>query len=162
MKLLATLILVFVALPCLAQSLAGSVGLFVYPPDDKTADERGQDDYQCFAWAKDETGFDPMNEREPEQVVSDGAPAAGSGAQGALRGAARGALLGEVIDDDAGKGAAIGAALGGMRARRKSSQMAQQQAASENYQNQAGFQQEQGNFKKAMSLCLESRGYAVK
>ena len=30
-----------------------------------------QDGYQCFAFAKDQTNFDPMNAREPAEVVAD-------------------------------------------------------------------------------------------
>ena len=60
------------------------------------------------------------------------------------------------------KGAAIGGAIGMMRSRNRSRQDAQQAAASKNYENQSNFQHQQNNFKKAMSICLEARGYSVR
>lgn len=155
------MLVIFVS-PALAQSLAGSVDLFVYPANDQSKSQQEQDDYQCFAFAKDQTNFDPMNARESTQVVANNPGMDGSGARGAFRGAARGALLGEIIDDDAGKGAAIGGAIGMMRARGRSRQNAQQAAASKNYENQSNFKHQQNNFKKAMSICLEARGYSVR
>jgi hypothetical protein len=162
MRIFIVLFLVLGSTSALAQSLAGSVGLAVYPGNNQPQAQQEQDDYQCFTWAKGETGFDPMTAREPEQVVSNGAPAAGSGARGAFRGAARGALLGEIIDDDAGKGAAVGAAIGGMRGRSQSAQQGQQQASAQNQQNQSSFAQQENQFKKTMSVCLEGRGYSVR
>lgn len=162
MRLFVVLFFVLGSTSALAQSLAGSVGLAVYPANGQAQSQQEQDDYQCFTWAKGETGFDPMTSREPQQVVSDGAPAAGSGARGAFRGAARGALLGEILDDDAGKGAAAGAVIGGMRGRSHSSQQAQQQASAQNQQNQSNFAQQESQFRKTMGVCLEGRGYSVR
>ena len=139
------LLIIFTS-PVLGQSLAASVDLFVYPAQNQSQQQREQDDYQCFAFAKGETNFDPMNAREPAEVVADNPGMDGSGAKGAFRGAARGALLGEVIDDDAGKGAAIGGAIGMMRSRNRSRQDTQQAAASKNYENQSSFQHQQKLF----------------
>lgn len=158
--LLATLL--FACHTTFAKSLSSSVGLFVYPAAGQSKEKQEQDDYQCFAWAKEESDFDPVNERAPQTVVADKPGADGSGARGALRGAARGAILGEVVDDDAGKGASIGAAVGAMRARNQSRQQAQQSAATTNLNNQQNYAEQENNFKKAMSLCLEARGYSVK
>jgi len=155
------LLLIFTS-PALSRSLAGSVDLFVYPANDQSKQQQEQDDYQCFTFAKEETNFDPVNAREPSEVVADNPGMDGSGARGAFRGVARGALLGEIIDDDAGKGAAIGGAMGMMRARNRSRQDAQRAAASKNSENQSSFEHQKNNFKKAMSICLEARGYTVK
>jgi hypothetical protein len=145
-----------------SKSISSSVGLFVYPAAGQTTEKQELDDYQCFTWARDESGHDPISADKPEEVAVDKPGADGSGVRGALRGAARGALLGEVIDDDAGKGAEIGAAVGIMRARSKARKQAQQQAATTNLNNEQQFVSEEANFKKAMSLCLEARGYSVK
>ena len=145
-----------------ASSLAGSVGLFVYPPEGKTQSEREQDDYQCYNWAKNETRYDPMNSNKPQKVEADPHAKSGSGLRGALRGAARGAVIGEIADDDASKGAQAGAALGMMRGRTASRQANQQAAGAQNSANQLAYAQNQDNFKKAMSICLEARGYSVK
>ena len=142
-------------------SLAGSVGLFVYPSNNQTAEQIEQDDYQCYAWAKDQTGFDPINAKPPEEVAASNPGADGSAMRGALRGAARGAIIGEIADDDASKGAEIGAAMGAMRGRSHSRHQSSQQAANQNAQNQSQYDSRQNDFKKAMSLCLEARGYAA-
>ena len=74
----------------------------------------------------------------------------------------RGAVIGEIVDDEASKGAQVGAATGVMRARSASRQANQQAADAQNSANQQAYAQNQGNFKKAMSICLEARGYSVK
>lgn len=142
-------------------SLASSVGLFVYPKNDQSAEQIEQDDYQCYAWAKDQTGFDPINAKAPQTAEAERPGADGSAMRGALRGAARGAIIGEIADDDASGGAEVGAALGAMRGRSHSRRSSQQEAANQNAQNQAQHEQRIGDFKRAMSLCLDARGYAA-
>ncbi len=161
MKRLLLALFVTTLSPALVASLASSVGLYVYPAENQSSDQIAQDDYQCYAWAKEQTGFDPVSASEPAPVEAQAPGADGSAMRGALRGAARGAIIGEIADDDASKGAEVGAALGMMRGRSHSRQQSQQQAAQANNQNQAQHQQRQDNFKKAMSLCLEARGYAA-
>jgi hypothetical protein len=66
------------------------------------------------------------------------------------------------IAGDAGEGAAIGAvagAVGGRRARKQASRGAGEQAKQ---QTEAASAQKTETFKKAMSACLEGRGYTVK
>ena len=69
------------------------------------------------------------------------------------------------IYDDPGKGAAYGAAAGLIRGRRRGrseQQQAQQAAESQGQQAQANIDKQMGNFKKAFSVCLESKDYMVK
>ena len=85
----------------------------------------------------------------------------GGGAKGAAGGAAAGAAIGAVAGD-AGQGAAIGATAGaihGRRQQKKAKKQAQQQAQQ---QQQTAQQQNLDTFKRAMSACLDSRGYSVK
>lgn len=142
-------------------SLASSVGLFVYPKNSQSPEQIEQDDYQCYSWAKDQTGFDPINTTTPKNVEAKRPGADGSAMRGALRGAARGAIIGEIVDDDASKGAEVGGALGAMRGRSHARHSAQQQATHQNAQNQAQYEQRKDDFKRAMSLCLDARGYAA-
>jgi hypothetical protein len=127
---------------------AAAVGAqpFVYPQKGQTPEQQQKDEYECYQWAKSQSGVDP------------GAPAAGPDrsqrmrgtAGGAARGAAGGALIG-AIAGDAGKGAAIGAAVGGVRGRRGAIQREQQgQAAQAN------------SYDRAFAACMEGRGYTVK
>ena len=138
--------------------LSASVGLYVYPTNNQSAEKQGSDDYECFSWAEGQTGHNPMNpqpihvQAQPTQTGPDGS---------ALRGAARGAIIGEVADDDAGKGAAYGAAVGAIRGRRNRQAQAEQSQA--NAQAQAGQMEQQRDqeFKNAFSACLTARGYSV-
>ena len=137
---------------------------FIYPDKGQSAEQQEKDKYECYAWAKGQTGFDPM------QVPTATAPPPGQEAQqgGVVRGAGRGALTGVAVGaiaGDAGKGAAIGAAsgalIGGMRRndqQRRQEQEQQQWAQQEtaNYANQ------RNNYDRAYSACLDGRGYTVK
>lgn len=145
----------------LAETLASSIGIYAYPAQGQTPDQQSKDDYDCFTFAKGQTGYDPMN----PPVVTAQAPsqqASGARLRGAARGAAGGAILGEIIDDDAGKGAAVGATLGMMRGGQQSRAQSQQQAQ----QSQQAAQQQtsgmQNSFKNAYGACIEARGYSVK
>lgn len=139
-------------------SLSSSVGLHVYPANQQSTETQSKDDYECFSWAKSETGHDPMNP-QPVQVAPNQTQSGPDGSM--VRGAARGAVIGEVTNDDAGKGAAYGAAVGvvrGRRNRRAKSQQAEQQAAAQGQQIE---QQRHQDFKNAMQACLSGRGYSV-
>ena len=137
---------------------------FVYPDKGQSAEQQEKDKYECYTWAKGQTGFDPM------QVPTATAPPPGQEAPegGVARGAARGAAVGlaaGAIADDAGKGAAIGAAsgalIGGMR--RRDQQRQQQQAEQQWAQEQtANYANQRNNYNRAYSVCLEGRGYSVK
>jgi uncharacterized protein YcfJ len=158
-----------------AKPLSTSLGMVVFPAKGQTAQQQSQDEGECYAWSKGQTGVDPMAPppaaaQPAQQSASTSAPKAdGSRARGAARGAAAGAIIGEVADDDAGKGAAIGATAGvvaGGRQSRKNQQQAaeqsgqQQQQATE--QQQAAQQQQVDLFKKGFAACLEPKGYTVK
>jgi len=159
--------------PPQGKSLAASAGIFVYPAKGQTANQQAQDEAQCYTWARDQSGYDPMSPPPPppQQAAAPAQqPAAdGARAKGALRGAAAGAIIGEVADNDAGKGAAIGATVGVMAGGRKSrmaqsqkQQQAQAQAAAGAEQSKAAQQALADSFKRGMSACLEARGYTAK
>jgi hypothetical protein len=145
----------------LAATLASSMGIYSYPTQNQSPEQQSKDDYDCFTFAKGQTGYDPMN---PPQVVAQAPDQGPSGARlaGAARGAAAGAIIGEVADNDAGKGAAVGATLGVMRGGRQDRQRRQQQ---QQQSQQAAQQQTSGmenTFKNAYGACIEARGYSVK
>jgi len=140
------------------QSMASSLGLYVYPANEQSAETQSKDDYECFTWAKSETGHDPMNPASVEVAVEQ-PQSRRSGS--VVRGAARGAVLGEVANDDAGKGAAYGAAAGAVRGRRANKAQAQQAQQQANSQGQQIEEQRNEDFKNAMKACLSGRGYSV-
>jgi hypothetical protein len=139
--------------------LSQTLGLFVYPAKDQSKQQQKVDEFDCYKWAMDQSGIDPLNPPKVEAEVKSGPT--GGAVKGAAKGAAAGAAIG-AIAGDAGKGAAIGAAAGGMGGFGKG----QQAQAQQNQQAQANAAaQEQAlkdKFKKAFSVCLEGKGYTVK
>lgn len=130
----------------------------VYPAQGQSTEQQGQDKYQCYLWAKDQTGVDPA---QP-------APAAVSASSrrrgGALRGAAVGAGVGAIggaIGDDTRKGAKIGAgvgaAAGALRQRRRN-----REAQATAQRAEANQQAHLGEYDRAFSVCMEGRGYTVR
>jgi hypothetical protein len=144
-----------------AQSLAGSLGLVVYPSAGQTGDQQKKDEEECHAWARETTGIDPQNPKATQQPAVAEQTSGGGGA-GAVRGAARGALLGNLADEDAGEWAAAGmvagAARGASHQQRRNAQ-AQAQATAE---QQAAAAEEVELFKKAFSVCVEGRNYTIR
>ena len=156
MPFLATLLLT-------AAGTAAAQDVYAYPSKGQSRQQQEQDQFQCYNWAKQQTGFDPMQvpraSSPPPQQQSTGPGVLGGAAGGAALGAIGGAIAG-----DAGKGAAIGAAtggvFGGVRSRQRSRQ--NQQARQQWEQQQAAqYQQARGNYNRAYSACMQSRGYTI-
>lgn len=142
------------------QSLSSSLGLHAFAAKDQTPQQRQIDEAACYAWAKQDTGFDPIAAGSKAAASAYSAPPQGSGVGAAAAGAGGGAAIG-AIAGDAGKGAAIGAAAGGMRGRmaqRRAQAQAQQQAQAQSQTQKAGLE----NFKRAFSACMEGKGYSVR
>ena len=159
--------------PAPAKPISTSLGVVVFPAKGQTPQKQSQDEGECFAWSKSQTGVDPMapaaSAPPPPPQEAAAPPQGGQRARGAARGAAAGAIIGEVADDDAGKGAAIGATAGALKGgseKRQQQAQAQQDAANKQAaaaQQQAAATQEQLNlFKKGFAACLEPKGYTVK
>ena len=151
--------------------IAGVIGLFVfssaslasdffvYPKNDQTAEQQQKDEGECYVWAKNQTGFDPM----AVPTATEPAPQVDSGADGSVvRGAARGAALGAIVgnSDDAKKGAGAGAAIGAMR---KRDRQRQQQAERERWEQEqaARYAEGRNNYNRAFKGCMEARDYSI-
>ncbi|APG26824.1 hypothetical protein A7E78_02540 [Syntrophotalea acetylenivorans] len=129
----------------------------VYPSQGQAPDQVEKDKYDCYQWARQQTGFDPM-----QPPTAQTPPPQQKG--GALKGAAGGALLGAAVGaiaGDTGTGAAIGAASGGIigGARRRQSSQQQEQWAQ---QQQASYEQQRGQYNRAWGACMEGKGYTVR
>lgn len=141
--------------------------LIIYPSDGQSAEQQSTDEGECFVWARENSGFDPLSASSPDLVA---APVTDTQQRGsAVRGAARGAIVGGIIDgsDGAKTGAAIGTLAGAGRQRRANQAAAQQQqqqvanAQQQNEQSQAAFERERETFNRYYATCLNGRGYAV-
>jgi len=139
--------------------ISNGLKLVVFPAKGQSKQQQKKDEFDCYLWAMEQSGVDPLNLPKTEAAVQSGPTG------GAVKGAAGGALAGAAIGaiaGDAGKGAAIGATAGGMRGARRG----QQQQAQQNQQAQAGAaatdQAKVDSYKKAFSACIEGKGYTVK
>ena len=150
--------------------MAFSQELMVYPAKGQSQEQMEQDKFQCYSWAKQQTGFDPM------QIPTATAPpppqtAQRSTAGGAVRGGAGGALLGAGIGAIAGgssgakRGAGIGALSGGvMGGARSHNQQQQDQRARAQWEKEQTqqYMANRNSYNRAYSACLEGRGYTVR
>jgi len=143
----------------LGSQVTKKVGMYVFPAKGQTQDQIDKDESDCYKWAVQQSGVDPLNPPKVEAAQVQTGPD-GAGIVGSAKGAAAGAAIGAICGD-AGTGAAVGAvtgALGGRRASRAGRSM--EQSAN----NQAATNQQaelMNNFKKAYSVCLEGKGYTV-
>jgi hypothetical protein len=149
---LAISVLMFAVAPVLADNSQ----LYVYPAHGQRYEQQQQDQFQCYEFGKNETGFDPMAPAPaPPPPPQHKASFFGGAFAGALLGVAVGAIAG-----NAGEGAAIGAAsgglFGGMRSQQQRNQQQQQQQ-----QQAAQLASERSNYNRAYTACLEGRGYTV-
>ncbi len=141
-------------------AVAKKVGVYVFPAKSQTAEQQDKDESDCYTWAVQQSGYDPINPTTVQAQQVERGPD-GSAIRGSAGGAAAGAAIGAICGD-AGKGAAIGAVSGAIMGRRRGrmAQSMEQGAA-----NADAAQQNQNlveGFKKAFSACLEGKGYTVK
>lgn len=136
--------------------------IVVYPAQGQTPEQLERDRYECHAWAVQQTGFDPSRPGLPpgERVVVQPANPPGSGtAVGAIAGAILGAALAGPRDAGFGAvfGGVTGAAIGSASDANAQAQanVAQAQANQSYAQGQAAA----SNYRRAISACLDARGY---
>jgi hypothetical protein len=138
--------------------------VYVYPANGQSAEQTDRDRYECHNWAVQQTGVDPSraDANAYERVVVQPANPPGSGT---VAGVIGGAILGSIIAGprNAGAGAIIGGATGGIIG----------SAADANAQAQAAQTQQQYNesaaagraradsYRRAISACLQGRGYTI-
>lgn len=133
--------------------------MVIYPTKNQTREQQDKDNFECYGWAKQQSGFDPMapptaSAPPPQQQAPKG---------GAGRGALRGAAVGGIVDgsDGAKTGAAAGAVVGGVRRR---DQRRQQQVEQQQYEQQqaAQYQGNRDSYNRAYAACMDGRGYSVR
>lgn len=140
--------------------ISKSLGLYTFPNNNQDTATQEADEMACFKWAKQQSGYDPLNPPDVQAAQVD-TSMDGTAIRGAAGGAAAGAAIG-AIAGDTGKGAAIGAVAGGLRGRR-AKVVGDQREQQQNNQAAAAMSEALFNdYKKAYSACLEAKGYTVK
>ena len=118
-----TMSLVLIALLMVMAASGWSQELMIYPAQGQSNEQMEKDKFECYNWAKGQTGFDPMqmptaSSPPPSQEKKS---VGGSTLKGGVVGGAGGAIIGGIAGGSKGakKGAAIGGlsggAIGGMR-----------------------------------------------
>jgi len=142
----------------LVSSTAAAQEMFIFPQNGQDQAQQDADRGACHVWAVNQTGFDPTmasTAPPPQNEASRG----GVG-RGAMRGAAGGAAIG-AITGNAGRGAAMGAAGGGLvGGMRRSDQKREQSQNDRNWQAQQDAQR--ASYQRALTACLEGKGYTVR
>ncbi len=149
-------VLVFLAAVVAAPAMAQD--LMIFPNNGQSQAQQDQDRGACHVWAVNNSGFDPA--ASPGAPPSSGQASQGGVGRGAMRGAAGGAVVG-AITGNAGRGAAVGAAGGGMvGGMRRNDQRRDQQAQDQQWENQQRAGRD--SYNRALSACLEGKGYTVR
>jgi hypothetical protein len=139
--------------------------VYFSPQRDQTPEQQDRDRYECYNWAVRETGFDPSRRAiRPEQRQA-AVPAPSSAA--ALGGAVVGAVLGAAVSSpgNAGSGAIVGGVAGGLlgaAAQESANAEAERYNRAQTRRYDRGYGRELSEYRRAMSACLEGRGYSVK
>ena len=139
----------------------------VYPAQGQSQDQMEQDKFDCYRWARDQTGFDPMQtpttqtappEKE-KKVWGTGktavAGAAGGAVVGGVAGGRRGAVTGGLI------GTAGGALIGSARS---SNQRDREEKKRQEWERREAnnYARARNEYNRAFGACMEGRGYSVK
>jgi hypothetical protein len=148
--------------------------LFIYPAGGQSAEQQRRDSLDCRLWATDQTGFDPTAPVQDSGAQMAPPPTVSVQGPGIPRSTARGALVGTAggaIAGNTGRGALAGAAGGAIlgTARLGDQRRAQQQVSDDWNQQQQIRQAEQQQllqyrrqvFNRAVTACMEGRGYTV-
>src|SRR5579863_1617019 len=149
------------------------VQVYAYPQHGQTPEQQDRDHYECSAWATQQTGFDPsapgVPPHERVQVVSAGPPPGTNTAIGAVTGAILGAAISRPWQAATGAlaGAVVGGAIGSVgdasNAQANAANLqAAQMASAQNRRMAAQQEQSAANYRRALSACLDGRGYTVK
>ena len=143
----------------------------VYPSNGQSDEQSDRDRYECHLWAVQQTGFDPSNPQVPPhrrmRVIAGGPPPGAQVGAGAVTGAVVGAAVSSPWQTGRGAllGAIAGAAIGGVAASERTAEVNRMQAQDQSsaYQVQtARLERQATDFRRALSACLEARGYSVK
>lgn len=155
--------------PSQNENIAAITQIYFYPNKGQSTEQQSRDHYACYNWAVDQTGFDPSaSSIVPEQrvrVVPMPPPGHDTVAM-SIAGAVLGALV--AGPRHAGGGALIGAASGAMAGAISDASRAeaarQMEEAYQNRNQARDLRKEKKalQFRRAMSACMEGRGYTVK
>jgi hypothetical protein len=137
--------------------MASTVGLYVYPQKSQNATQQLTDEQRCYNSAKTQTGYDP-NAAAPAPKEKN--KTSSSDGHDVAKGAAHGAIISGATGGDAAAGARRGAIIGGIRSKREKKK--DDEAKQKTEAKQTMQEKQKDDFKRAISACLDARGYSVR
>ena len=151
---------------CIALS-ASAAELYIYPQKGQSEQQQEKDKFECYGWAKGQSGFDPMAPPTTRTAAPkrEGGSVAGGAAAGGVGGAAVGAVAGAIRGKRVGKATAIGAGTGGMiGGMGAAGRNAKDEKNLRDWEQQEAnaYAQRRREYNRAYAACLEGRGYTVK
>lgn len=152
-----------------SSALPADADIYVYPSKGQTEKQLDRDRYECHNWSVAQSHYNPS---EPhlaphQQIRVVEMPPPG---QQTIAGAVTGAVIGAAIGSprDTGEGAAVGAVVGAVAgassesARRKESERMNSRVSADAQAERARLERQASDYRRAISACLEGRGYTVK
>jgi hypothetical protein len=143
--------------------------VYAYPTQGQTPEQMDRDRYDCHEWAVKQSNFDPSAPGTPPHdrvVVAAGPPPGTNTAIGAVAGAILGAVIAGPRNSGFGAvaGGITGAAIGstGDAANAEAQHQQVQAARAQDARQVAVIDQKASDYRRAVSACLEGRGYSVK
>lgn len=143
--------------------------VYFYPTKGQSSSQQDRDRYECYLWAKKQSGFDPgQAQLAPHQRI-EVTPTAAPGSDTAA-GAVTGAIVGSMMSDhhDRGFGLVFGAITGAIlgsasdAARQQQAQQIEQQYNADESRKYARVEKQARDYQRATTACLEGRGYSVR
>ena len=143
--------------------------VYFYPKAGQSTEQQSRDHFECYNWAVKQTGFDPSQSSIPPKQRVRVVPMPPPGHDTAVL-AVAGAVLGALIAGPrhAAGGAIIGGASGAIVggasdvSRQQYSQQMEEAYAGHDRAVDMQYEAKAHEFRRAMSACLEGRGYSVK
>lgn len=146
---------------------AAAAPMYFYPERGQSEAVQDRDRYECYRWAVRETDFDPgmtpVRQAAASVAAAPAAPPRSDGSE-VLAGAAAGAVMGAAVSSPrhaaghAVLGAIFGAALGAAAAEARQDRTPSARPAPPPV---GAAPPQMNNFRRAMSACMQGRGYRV-
>ncbi len=146
-------------------STTSAPAIYFYPSQGQNAARQDRDRFECYQWAKAQTGTDPGMTPVNGSAVTIMEPRVTG--TGAAVGAVTGATIGAATSGRHGGGGAVvlGAIIGGMLGavteNTNAQTRAQAQAQAYDNQSRAVASRQIDAFRRAMGACMSSRGYTI-
>lgn len=140
--------------------------VYFYPTQGQSEAQQDRDRYDCYLWSVKQTGFDPTRHIPARDLRATVVPARSPG-ETIGTAAAVGAVIGAATArrGDSAEGAIVGAIAGSVIGAAAAGAEAEEARAIEARQNARGYgryEREANEYRRAMSACLEGRGYSVR